>query len=349
MKESDIRSADLFDRFLELVHQDNERLLADKSGFVNVACPGCGSWKHQPSFDKGGFSYVVCLECDSLYLSPRPDRVSLAAYCREAEAVRFWSTHFYKETAQSRKKYIFKPRAVRVSELAESCCVTDNHVLADVGAGYGMLLGEVAKLNQFKELIAIEPVAEMASICKSEGFRVIEKSAEQLTADDSQVSIVAAYEVLEHVFDPAAFLSGCARILLPGGLLQLSTLTVSGFDIQTLWERSKNIYAPHHINLLSVRGIQCLIERCGLDLVELTTPGRLDVDIVSNALQEDPTISLPPFFVRLVVECDEKIRESFQEFLAAHRLSSHLQCVVRRPFAFDCEAPNPASSTDRCM
>ena len=69
-----------------------------------------------------------------------------------------------------------------------------------------------------------------------------------------------------------------------------TTLTVSGFDIQVLWEKSKSVYPPHHINLFSIDGFRRLVERSGLNLVNLCTPVELDVDIVRNIYLEKSDI-----------------------------------------------------------
>jgi hypothetical protein len=114
-----------------------------------------------------------------------------------------------------------------------------------------------------------------------------------------------------------------------------TTLTVSGFDIQVLWENSKSIYPPHHINLLSTQGMRDLVTRSGLQprsglqLVDLSTPGELDVDIVRNIQHENPEIQLSRFSAS-IINAPVEVRTQFQNFLKANELSSHIRVIGTR-------------------
>ena len=129
MKEKDIRPQELFNRYLEVARQDVERFFAEKSGFVEISCPACGSNDSVFAFDKLGFSYRSCRPCESLYLSPRPSREVIDRYYREGEAVKFWSTDFYRETAEARREKLCRPRAQLVADLVNSKLLRKQDVL----------------------------------------------------------------------------------------------------------------------------------------------------------------------------------------------------------------------------
>jgi 2-polyprenyl-3-methyl-5-hydroxy-6-metoxy-1,4-benzoquinol methylase len=331
MKESEIRPQKLFNQYLKLAEKDNEIFFSDHSRFIKIPCPSCGSEKQMPGIKKFGFTYVQCTDCASLYLSPRPPAEMYDLYYREAESVKFWSTHFYKETAEARREKIYRPRAEIVAELINQHGFdsTDNSIFADIGAGYGIFLEEIEKLSMFDRIIGIEPSPEMAQVCRERGFDVIQKYVGGKEDINVDASFATAFEVLEHVLDPLAFLSSAKQMLRRGGLLMFTTLTVSGFDIQILWEKSKSVYPPHHINLLSIGGFRRLIERSGLNLVHLCTPGELDVDIVRNICFENPDIDIPRFAAS-IINASETVRNNFQSFLKNNNFSSHVRIIAKR-------------------
>lgn len=325
MKEHDIRPADLLDEFFRLLRHDAELLAARSSEFVAVPCPFCASDRADLEFSKDGYDYRSCGDCGSLYVSPRPTEAALADYAEHSEAVRFWSTHFYRRTADARREKMFRPRAA----LAASLLGDRGGRVADIGAGYGLFLQELRALG-VKDLVGIEPDERLARICRDEGFTVIERWIEELAADTVDAEVATCFEVIEHAFDPLRFLEGCGRALRPGGRLLLTTLTIGGFDLQVLWQRSRSITPPQHINFPSLDGMRRLAARAGLAVNEVSTPGELDVDIVRNVLLADPTVDLPRFARSLVLASDEA-RMSLQRLLQQHGLSSHLRLVARRP------------------
>jgi 2-polyprenyl-3-methyl-5-hydroxy-6-metoxy-1,4-benzoquinol methylase len=329
MKEADIRPRQLFNRYLELVEHDAGVLLADRADFVAVACPACDG-EGAESFVKHGYQYAECRACGSLFLNPRPTGERMHRFYAEAESVRFWSSEFYRATAESRREAIFRPRARMIAETADRFGVPPRARLADVGAGYGLFLEEASAIGRFADPLAIEPAESLAAVCRDKGFQVIGKTAEAVAAGEVAADVVTAFEVIEHVNEPLTFLAAVARLTAPRGIAVLTTLTASGFDIQVLWDAAKCVHPPHHINLMTTQGLTRLVGRAGLELIELTTPGRLDVDIVANTLDERPDLPVGRFVSGLLAS-PSSTRSEFQNFLASNRLSSHVCIVVRRP------------------
>lgn len=332
MREDDIRPTALMDEFFVRLKRDAQRLVMRRDAFVRVSCPFCGMDDPEPAFIKDEFQYQSCHSCGSLYTSPRPSNADLVDYAVNSEAVKFWSTHFYKETADARREKIFRPRAIFVADFIaqQSRGLGHCETFADIGAGFGLFLQEFAALNTASQIIGIEPDAALAAVCRAKGFSVIEKWVEDLVEGEVAVDFATCFEVLEHVFDPYRFLRSCGHVLKPGGTLLFTTLTISGFDLQNLWDHARQISPPQHINFPSITGIESLIQRCGLEVIEISTPGQLDVDILMNYLVMQPDAPLPRF-ARALALADEATRRDFQTFLQTHRMSSHLRCIVRKP------------------
>ncbi len=327
MKEEHIRPARLFDRYLEIALDDAKELLSGATEFDDVACPGCAAAGVTERFDRHGFEYRCCAECRSLYLSPRPSEAQLGRFYSTSKAVAYFATHFYKETEDARRRELVRPKAEMTAEWARRLGATD--CLVDVGAGYGTYLEETRALGVFDQLRAVEPAARLAAVCRDKGFDVIELPAEAIS-EPVGATCCTCFEVLEHVHDPLRLLGALKRIVRPGGMVLFTTLTASGFDIVELWRESKSVMPPSHLNLLTTTGLRRLVERAGLELVDLSTPGRLDVDILANALRDRPELPVSRF-ARQIVEAPEPVRQRFQRFLQHSELSSHVRVVARHP------------------
>lgn len=330
MREDDIRPKPLLDEFFVRLQRDAARLASRRQAFVEVACPFCADPGVGSAFEKEGFRYAECGACGSLYATPRPTPDLLREYLETSEAAEYWSTHFYRETADARRRQMFRPRAARVAAIADQYGLGRSASCADIGAGYGLFLLEVADLHRFDRVVAVEPDARLAAVCRNHGFDVVEKRIEEVQPGDVTVDLGAAFEVLEHVFDPPAFLKAAAGVVRPGGLLFFSTLAASGFDIQVLWEHSRSVSPPQHLNFPTIAGLRRIVERSELAVVELTTPGQLDVEIVRNRLAAVPDLPVSRL-ARTLAAADDAARQALQQVLRDHRLSSHVQCLARRP------------------
>lgn len=328
MKESDIRPEALLRRYLELSARDAELCFAQDSR-LTIPCVACGGERVVGEFDKNGFAYSSCRDCGTLFQSPRPSIEAFEAFYRNSVSSRYWAEEFFPAVAEARREKIFRPRVERLAELCRTKGFSVERLI-DVGAGYGIFLDEWRQRCPSTQVLAVEPSEALAAECRSKGLDVVEDIAEHVSGYDDHADLVICFEVLEHVYDPLAFVRTLARLARPGGYVFVSTLCVDGFDIQTLWDKSNSIFPPHHINFMSVTGFGRLFERAGLVDVDVTTPGQLDVDIVRNAIKRFPDLINEQRFLRRIVS-DQGLAAVFQGFLAENRLSSHAWVIGRKP------------------
>ena len=321
IKESDIRPSELFQKFLDLSSADAKTYF-NQERRMSVPCPACGSSQFQEAFNKWSFDYVVCDNCTTLYQSPRPSNESFSRFYKESPSVRFWAKEFFPTVAEERRIKLFRPKVKEIAKL----CIEDKfnpHLVADVGAGYGLFLEEWGKIFPTCKLTAIEPNPGLADICRSKKFEVVECFAEQAKNIHNQFDLAVSLEVIEHVYDPLSFCKSLQLLLKKEGRALITGLTVDGFDIQVLWKHSKSVSPPHHINFISVKGFEILLKRAGFSNVRVFTPGRLDVDIVRNSFENLPMIFSECRFVNTILKKNEKTQNAFQQFLSKHQLSSH--------------------------
>lgn len=329
MKESEIRPKALLQRYLELSKRDAAECFSNEQR-VQVPCVACRSLKIEPAFDKHGFAYGLCSDCGTLFQTPRPALSAFEAFYRDSVSSNYWANVFFPAVAEARREKIFRPRVERLAALSEAQGIKVDRLI-DVGAGYGIFLDEWRKLSPSAQLVAVEPSAALAMECRAKDLEVVESIVEQIGEGyEGFADLVVCFEVLEHVHKPLDFVKSLMRLARPGGMVFVSTLCIDGFDLQMLWNKSTQIFPPHHINFLSVKGFEKLFERAGLVKVSVTTPGKLDVDIVRNASQKDPDLLHGQRFFQRLIE-DDQSSAAFQEFLAENRLSSHAWVIGKVP------------------
>lgn len=329
MKELEIRPDQFLKKYLQLSEADAKRFFSTPRG-KTIPCVACNSANVNHAFYKSNFTYSHCDDCGTLYLNPRPPLSEFDAFYQDSESSKYWAETFFPAVAEIRREKIIRSR---VQELALLCEDKKLNVgrLIDVGAGFGIFLDEWRMRFPTSKLLAIEPSCSLSASCRDKGINVVQSIVESVSHNyNGYADLVVCFEVMEHVHSPLEFLNHLKRLCRKGGYILITTLCIDGFDLQTLWHKSSQISPPHHINFLSKAGFFNLFTNSGLTDISISTPGKLDVDIVRNAAFNDPEVlQNQPFIERLIH--DESISVAFQEFLANNCLSSHAWVMARVP------------------
>ncbi|MCX6222361.1 MAG: class I SAM-dependent methyltransferase [Bacteroidia bacterium] len=324
MKEEDIRPQEIFDTYLKLTEQDT-LLYFDKELCSPIPCPACGS-SGIHSFIKHNFSYEECPDCLTLFVSPRPPAEAFTKYYTESESTKYWATTFYKSTAEARRERLWKPKALLIEKTLSEYCNTQ-YSLIDIGGGYGIFAEEYEKLSGQKVTV-IEPGPSLADVCREKGLITIEAFLEDI--DIIQLpngpKAFVSFELFEHLYDPNAFLEHLFQLMSPGDVFIFTTLSGSGVDIQTLWENSKSVSPPHHLNFFNPRSIQSLLQNTGFDKIKVTTPGKLDIDIMTNSFK----FIKDKFWRTFIEQSDEPTKQEMQSFISDHGFSSHMMVICQK-------------------
>ena len=70
------------------------------------------------------------------------------------------------------------------------------------------------------------------------------------------------------------------------------------------------------------------IENAGFEVIEASTPGRLDVEMVKKTYEKRPDIPLESFW-KYIFSCrNESALHSLQEYLQQFQLSSHVRIAA---------------------
>jgi SAM-dependent methyltransferase len=341
-KEKDIRPEELMAGQKIAALTDVGRLLTRCSEFVSVACPACGGDTAQAKFTKNGMNYVSCTRCETFYVNPRPSPDVLAWFYRESPNYAYWNKHIFPASEAARRERIFVPRVDRVLDICRKYSVATDALL-EVGAGFGTFCAEMNSRNVFKRVVGVEPTPGLANTCRERGIEVVEAPIEQVDfADSDRFDAVVSFEVIEHLFAPAEFVAHMLRMLKPGGLIVLTCPNGQGFDIEALGIASTSV-DHEHLNYFNPKSLGRLLALAGMEILESFTPGKLDAELVRNAvLSGEASLQGQPLLNRLLFAEWDQHGSAFQQFLAERGLSSNLWVVARKPGSV--ESPDRSTS-----
>jgi hypothetical protein len=312
----------------KLMDQEISSRWKNKPGFVRAVCPCCGTAATAPAFSRSGFDYAECAQCGTLFALERPDEASLTAWYRDSAPARFWRDRLLPASAATRLEKIVAPRAQWVLDgIAEY--VPNARRLVDVSSSGVPLLAElIAQDTPVSELIAAGVTADL------EGNQTRRVSVKPSSLRDlvsfPTADVVVAFDALDRAADMRALVDASHALLTSEGIL-LATLPVSsGFEVQSLWDKSPTVLPPDKLNIPSIDGLIQLFSAPRWELLELSTPGVFDVEIVRRAILQQPDAAWPRVVRALVVDADESARQAFTEYLQSQRRTSFARLIARR-------------------
>jgi SAM-dependent methyltransferase len=258
-------------------------------------------------------------------VSPRPEASAFERYYTQSESSKYWASTFYPKTAEARREALWKPKAMLIHEFLRGHG-SSNHSVIDIGAGYG-IFAEVYAEAYGAVVTCIEPSPELAAACRGRGLQVIEGFLSEMTSDRLPAGPRAfvSFELFEHLVDPRAFLRKVRALCSPDDLFVFTTLSGAGLDIRVLWESSKSVSPPHHLNFLNPWSARALALSCGFSSVEVRTPGALDLDILANS----PQLTRDRFWSLFLSRASPSERSQFQSLLSSSGWSSHMMVCCR--------------------
>jgi len=330
LPEGDIKPAYQMGEFRAKLDADFRRFLSSGISLSACACPGCQSTEASTAFEKSGLTYLECLQCASVYASPRPSPDALEEFYRSSDAVVYWHDVILPDTRAARLAKIIAPRARWVLRTADRY-LPEGKTIVDIGQHSSLLVGEL--LSSRAPHCSVTAAGFLADL--DTGFvpcRELNVEPTSLTelSRHAPVDFVLAFDVIDRAADLDELMNGAASVLGPSGLMLAGSTLISGFDLQTLWGDSESIYPPERLNLLSVDGVVKLCARTGFEILEFSTPGVFDAEIVKRAVQADPSAPWPRFLKHLITRCDAEVLDGFQEFLQKYRLSSFARLALRK-------------------
>jgi len=173
------------------------------------------------------------------FVTPHPDDDDRVRFYQDAG----YFDEIYREAALPRAlRAVWERSRLRLADpwrrpgarLLEAGCGRGTFLAAAVAAGWdatGVELGDAAS----------------RAASRRAGVTVHSGTIDTPRFDDAWFDVVAAWDVIEHVPDPAAFLAECRRVLRPGGGLLLSCPNVSTWPPKLLKGRWWTLKPNEHL------------------------------------------------------------------------------------------------------
>lgn len=266
----------------------------------------------EPYAQIDGFNYLWCVQTGSLFLERVAPPAAWGALLAEVSLYRDSPEAFHAQIATSRDKTVYAPKVGWVESTLRMQGIRRPRVMEVVTppSPFTRLLRES---GFFGDLVTVDDMDAVMG--------------EALPAAPVHAAIL--FESLDRVDDPEALLRATSLALTPGGLLFVTAMVSTGFDMAVLGSRNLYLFPPDRINCFSLHGLELLVRRMGFELVEVSTPGVLDVEIVQAHLRHYPDLPLSAF-ERSLVAADDDTQTAFQTFLQQQRLSSFARLVGRK-------------------
>jgi ribosomal protein S27E len=301
-----------------LVSKEIDARWSDRSGWLTVGCPCCHAGNARSAFAHAGIAYVECTSCGTLYAPQRPGEASLREWYRTSAPARFWRERLLAASGTARFEKIVRPRAQWVLDgIAEYVSVNGRAVANELALSAPQL-----------ELIVTGATADLEGA--SSGRVTARATPVAGLTSLGPVDLVTALDAFDRAVDLPALVNAIYGALAMGGVLFATVPVASGFEVQSLWDRSPTVLPPDKLNLPTVEGLLRMFGGSDWELLELSTPGMFDVEIVRRAVAAAPAADWPRAVRALVSGIDANSQQAFTEYLQSRRLASFARLVARR-------------------
>jgi 2-polyprenyl-3-methyl-5-hydroxy-6-metoxy-1,4-benzoquinol methylase len=230
-------------------------------------CPGCRSTRSSVAFRVGARGYLRCRDCRTLWAEDPPQQTEIdAVYAGE----RYFSNpefssggyHGYKDYLADRDE--IEEKFGRVLERVEA--MTPPGRVLDVGAGPGVLLAAAAARGWEGVGVDLNPWAARTAAELGADVRV--GTIEDAGFDDGEFDLVTMMDVVEHVHEPERMVAEVSRLVRPGGVAAFLTPDAGSIITRLMGSRWPEAQRTDHLVLFSVRGLEALLRRHGLEPVD---------------------------------------------------------------------------------
>jgi SAM-dependent methyltransferase len=218
------------------------------------------------------FQIAECRNCRLIRLHPQPSPLELRDYYPPD----YW---FVPETTaagrleQAYRRFVlrdhlhFVERAIRESE--------EDGLVLDVGCGGGLFLQMLRQRAAVRagaraglRVVGLDFSLEAAHVAwRRSGVPAICATLARAPIAPSSCAAITMFHVLEHLYDPGAYLDAAHALLKPDGRLIVQVPNAACWQFLVLGERWNGIDAPRHLIDFRRSDLDSLLDQCGFEVL----------------------------------------------------------------------------------
>lgn len=242
-----------------------------KPAHTGHLCPACGSRQFQSLFETTDrlfrttdkkFLVVQCADCALLRLYPWPTLEEL----REYYPADYWLDP--KSNAADRFGDLYRRIVLRdhLRFVLGALRRTGSGPVLDVGCG-GALFGRMLRARGH-QCVGLDFSVQAARVgWKTNGVPVGVGDFALAPFRPGTFAVITMFHVLEHLYDPAAYLEAVRDYLRPGGSLVVQVPNAGSWQFLLFGENWNGIDVPRHLINFRVRDLDALLEHCGFEVL----------------------------------------------------------------------------------
>ncbi|HEX9944694.1 MAG TPA: class I SAM-dependent methyltransferase [Thermoanaerobaculia bacterium] len=252
---------------------------ASPADLERPACPLCGSEERRENvYGFPPFAVARCRRCRLWYLCPRlAEPIMHRSYADDGYFEGGEGGYSSYQAQEPTLRPTFRRFLAEISRRGMA-----GGRLLEVGCAYGFFLDEARSFFAHRTGTDYSPAA--LEKARDRADQVLLGGAGAIAPGEA-FDCVACIHVIEHVYDPAAFLRELARHLRPGGWIVLATPDMGSFWRPLMRRRWPFFKIPEHVTFFDRRSLRELLRRSGLDEVQpLPYGSAFSLDLIGEKL-----------------------------------------------------------------
>lgn len=238
-----------------------------------IPCALCGGGVFRPALSCGTFSYVRCVRCGLVQVNPQPLPRETARRYGEVSGKEYLAYEL------EREKDFLALQELALAGIGfedierEFRQKRERPRFLDAGCATGALLEKIR--DRRWDVSGVEICGDEAEYARKErGLAIRERPLEEAGFAGESFEAVHASHLIEHLNRPELFTAEAARLLVPGGVLLITTPNIAGFQARLFGSGWRSAIFDH-LYLFSVKTLSRLLADNGLAIEKVITWGGL--------------------------------------------------------------------------